>query len=235
MTQHVAILLAALIQPSDPLQIDALAKSQSSVVIGSSQVAIPVSRAAASESVIAALPMIQFSFPNRREFTTIGVTDALMPDTIRSFSHFVRCFRTDKEKKIAPRLIEIALAAAQHFHVDTVEVISGYRARPYGAPHSKHFLGQALDIRLVGVSSSRLANWLWSSFQGVGIGYYPRQNFVHVDTRDADLRWVDNSPRGESGNANYFSRNGRVPPAPARGSQPPQPSPALALAARPTS
>jgi uncharacterized protein YcbK (DUF882 family) len=224
------MLLAALIQPSDPLQVDALLNPRSSVIVGSSQLVTPASRSGSSESAFAAQPMILFSFPNRHEFTPIGANDALTPDAIRSFSHFVRCVRTDKERRVAPRLIEIVLAAAQHFNVDTVEVISGYRARPYGAPHSKHFLGQALDIRLVGVSSSRLAVWLWSTFHNVGIGYYPRQNFVHVDTRAMDLRWVDQSQRGESGNARYFSRDGRVSPASERVSM----SPALAAVARPT-
>jgi uncharacterized protein YcbK (DUF882 family) len=234
MTPLVAMLLAALIQPSDPLQLDAGLNPRSSVVIGSAQPGARLPGVQASKSALAAHPMILFTFVNRHEFMPIGANDVLTPDAIHSFAHFVRCVRTDQEKRVDPRLIEIALAAAQHFDVDTVEIISGYRARPYGAPHSKHFLGEALDLRLAGVNSSRLATWLWSAFHNVGVGYYPRQNFVHVDTRAVDLRWVDQSLRGESGDAQYFGRVGRVVPASARISMSRQPISTLAAIARPT-
>ena len=210
MTPHVALLLATLIQPSDPNQGYALLDPQSSIIDERSELVIPEMTSLVSESAPASRTTILFSFPNRHDYVAIRGSDVLAPNDIRNFSHFVRCYRTNKEKSVAPRLIEIVLAAAEHFGVDTVEIISGYRARPYGAPHSKHFLGQALDIRVPGISSARLSDWLWATFNNVGVGYYPRQNFVHIDTRDADIRWVDKSRHGESGSARYFTRTGRA-------------------------
>jgi len=204
MTLYIAMLLASLVQPSDSNRGYALIDPQSA-----NELVIPGKHSVFSEPASAVRPTIVLSFPNRHDQVEVHWSHVLTANEIRDFSHFVRCYRTNKEKSIAPRLIEIVLAAAEHFGVDSVEIISGYRARPYGAPHSKHFLGQALDIRLAGVSSARLSAWVWSTFQNVGVGNYPRQNFVHVDTREADIRWVDRSRHGESGNARYFSRTGR--------------------------
>jgi hypothetical protein len=36
-----------------------------------------------------------------------------------------------------------------------------------------------------------------SRFNRVGVGYYPRSNFVHLDVRTKDARWTDWSLPGE--------------------------------------
>jgi uncharacterized protein YcbK (DUF882 family) len=154
---------------------------------------------------------ITFYFENRHESATFALVDdlgAAQPDALKEFSHFVRCWRTGREKGIHPRTIEIISALASHFQVARVDVVSGYRARPYGAPHSKHFLGRAMDIRVPGVKAKEVAQWVWTNFRNVGVGYYPKQQFVHVDTRDQDIRWIDVSSHGESAHAKYFVRGG---------------------------
>jgi uncharacterized protein YcbK (DUF882 family) len=152
---------------------------------------------------------VTFYFENRHEeqrFVLVDETGEAQPDAVRAFSHFVRCWRTNREKQIHPRTVEIVTAIADHFKVDRIDVVSGYRARPYGAPHSKHFLGRAMDIHVPGVPAKQVATWVWSNFRHVGVGYYPKQQFVHVDSRDLDVRWVDTSLHGESAHAKYFGR-----------------------------
>jgi hypothetical protein len=51
-----------------------------------------------------------------------------------------------------------------------------------------------------------VAAWVWKNFRGVGVGYYPKQDFVHIDVRDLDVRWIDTSLHGESAHARYFGR-----------------------------
>jgi hypothetical protein len=68
-----------------------------------------------------------------------------------------------------------------------------------------------MDIRVPGVQAKQVAAWLWTNFRGVGVGYYPKQQFVHIDTREQDIRWVDTSPQGESAHARYFVRTGESP------------------------
>ncbi|MFO1299302.1 MAG: DUF882 domain-containing protein [Burkholderiaceae bacterium] len=70
-------------------------------------------------------------------------------------------------------------------------VISGYRspatnamlhARSGGvATRSLHMSGQAIDIRMPGVPLATLHRAA-RSLQAGGVGYYPRSEFVHVDT-----------------------------------------------------
>lgn len=74
------------------------------------------------------------------------------------------------------------------------DLISGYRSpttnaalRERGGAHtgvatkSQHILGKATDIAMPGVSLDRLRSAALSIRRG-GVGYYPRDGFVHVDT-----------------------------------------------------
>ncbi len=72
-----------------------------------------------------------------------------------------------------------------------VQLISGYRsldtndelrARSRGvAKHSYHTKGQAMDFHIEGISLSNIRKAALSMRAG-GVGYYPRSNFVHIDT-----------------------------------------------------
>ena len=161
---------------------------------------------------------ITFYFENRHEEGTFSLLDEhgdAQPDVLKQFSHFVRCWRTGREKSMHPRTVEIVMLVAEHFKAERIDVVSGYRARPYGAPHSKHFLGRAMDIHVPGVKAKVVAAWVWQNFRHVGVGYYPKQEFVHVDSRDMDVRWVDTSAHGESAHARYFGRLPTEPGLPA--------------------
>jgi len=152
---------------------------------------------------------VTFYFENRHEEATFAFFDEhgdAQQDVLKEFSHFVRCWRTGRQKAMHPRTVEIVTQIAAHFGVEKIDIVSGYRARPYGAPHSKHFLGRAMDIHVPGVKAKVVAAWVWENFRHVGVGYYPKQDFVHVDSRDMDVRWVDQSRHGESANAKYTGR-----------------------------
>ena len=49
------------------------------------------------------------------------------------------------------------------------------------AEHSFHMKGRAIDIRVEGISTKAIRNTALTMAQG-GVGYYPRSNFVHLDT-----------------------------------------------------
>ena len=152
---------------------------------------------------------ITFYFQNRHDeqsFAILDDTGAVRPEVLKAFSRFVRCWRTERVKQMHPRTIEIVAEISRHFGDARVEVVSGYRAAPYGAPHSKHFIGRAMDIHVDGVPAKQVAAFVWKNFRNVGVGYYPKQEFVHVDSRDQDVRWVDTSAHGESAHAKYFGR-----------------------------
>jgi uncharacterized protein YcbK (DUF882 family) len=72
-----------------------------------------------------------------------------------------------------------------------IQLISGYRSprtnselRERGsgvAKHSYHTLGQAMDFHIEGVQLANIRKAALKMRAG-GVGYYPRSNFVHIDT-----------------------------------------------------
>jgi uncharacterized protein YcbK (DUF882 family) len=115
-------------------------------------------------------------------------------DALRELNHILRDFRVNEVKPIDPRVFDLlhelggTLETDQPFHI-----ISGYRSphtnallRERGgattgvASHSLHMVGQAIDIRLPGVTLENLRNAAKSLKIG-GVGFYPDLKFVHVD------------------------------------------------------
>ncbi|MGA8310925.1 MAG: DUF882 domain-containing protein [Terriglobales bacterium] len=48
------------------------------------------------------------------------------------------------------------------------------------AAHSLHMQGEAIDIRIPGIATSKLRDVALSLHRG-GVGFYPQSEFVHVD------------------------------------------------------
>ena len=51
------------------------------------------------------------------------------------------------------------------------------------AEHSFHMQGRAIDIRVEGVHAKTIKNAALNMARG-GVGYYPHNDFVHLDTGD---------------------------------------------------
>lgn len=104
----------------------------------------------------------------------------------------LRDFRTETVHPVDPQLFDVlhrlqnVAASSEAFHI-----ISAFRspltnarlhARSTGvAEHSLHMEGRAIDIRLPGVATSRLAV-LARQLEYGGVGFYRVSDFVHVDT-----------------------------------------------------
>lgn len=80
-----------------------------------------------------------------------------------------------------------------------IVITSGYRCRAYneyikGATNSQHLYGKAADISVVNMSSERLMKIVEELGIFTGRGLYPKQGFIHVDTRNGVLgtptRWA---------------------------------------------
>lgn len=112
--------------------------------------------------------------------------------TLARVNHFLRDFRTSEVHPIDPGVLDILFtlrtraARDEPFHV-----ISGYRSpqtnamlrrRSMGvAQHSLHMEGKAIDVRLPGFSTRGLQEIALTMRRG-GVGYYPKSDFVHLDT-----------------------------------------------------
>lgn len=138
-------------------------------------------------------------------------TFALRPDQkgggfsrgqMAALSRFLRCHYTNRRGAMESRLISLLYATARHFDNAKLTIISGFRsakvARMKGNPRSPHKRGVACDFRIEGVALPVLRDYLRNTFHGVGVGYYPISNFVHLDVgRKQDAFWIDYSGPGQ--------------------------------------
>jgi uncharacterized protein YcbK (DUF882 family) len=115
------------------------------------------------------------------------------------FKHFFRCRRSDREHEMDPRVLRIVADLSKHYKGKTIEVVSAFRKKGFGAKHSKHYEGRAIDLKVRGVPTHKVRDYIWTKYQDVGVGHYLDQQFLHVDFRPASERiaWTqrhENSP-----------------------------------------
>ncbi len=113
-------------------------------------------------------------------------------DELAKLNHFFRDFRANKITSIDPSLFDQLYRLQGLLGSNRpVQLISGYRAidtnnelRAHSrgvAKNSYHTKGRAMDFHIEGVSLSNIRKAALSMRAG-GVGYYPRSNFVHIDT-----------------------------------------------------
>lgn len=109
---------------------------------------------------------------------------------LAAIDRVLRCHGDQEQVSISQKLVELVDRVQDHFGVDIVRVVSGYRSAEYNAAlkrrlrrvahDSLHMQGMAMDINLPGVSKRELASYLRSLRAG-GVGDYASSNFVHAD------------------------------------------------------
>lgn len=143
-------------------------------------------------------PRVDVYNVNTRETATFYIDEqgALQdPAEVRSMKHIFRCRRTGKRRKMHPGILRILADVARQYPGRTIEIVSAYRAPPYGVRNSKHFHGRAIDLRVRGVKITELRDYLFRHHEHVGVGWYRGQNFVHVDYRPGNHKLGWTSPR----------------------------------------
>jgi uncharacterized protein YcbK (DUF882 family) len=111
---------------------------------------------------------------------------------LQRFSHFLRDHHSDEICSMDPALIDLFYAVSAFTgSTGTFKVISGYRSPETNswlrkvshgvAEHSMHIEGKAVDIRMTDVDT-RTIRQVGLALQQGGVGYYPRADFVHLDT-----------------------------------------------------
>lgn len=124
--------------------------------------------------------------------TTYWSDGEYQAEALTEINHILRDHRTGDVHQIDTALLDLLnrlqykLDAKQPF-----QIISGYRSpKTNAALHAKsngvakrslHMQGKAIDIRLPGCQLSTLHKAALDCHKG-GVGYYPKSNFVHVDT-----------------------------------------------------
>lgn len=115
-----------------------------------------------------------------------------LKNELSRLNHLCRDYRRNEVHAMDKYLFDqISLIQAELGVESEVLVVSGYRspatnealrAKSGGvAKKSYHMLGQAIDFRLDGVNLKQVRDAAISLKAG-GVGYYPRSNFIHIDT-----------------------------------------------------
>lgn len=117
---------------------------------------------------------------------------AYCPEPMKDISYMMRDIHSQEMSPIDPRLIDTLYLLQMTLGTKApFEVVCGYRTpknnayiykRERGvARNSYHIYGRAIDIRMKERTTSQIQRAAWSLQQG-GVGYYPKANFVHIDT-----------------------------------------------------
>jgi uncharacterized protein YcbK (DUF882 family) len=120
------------------------------------------------------------------------IGDTYIPSAVDRLDQFLRDHRTGDVIQLDRRVFDLLhdLTVAVGRPESEIDIICGYRT-PWSneflrrttvgvASHSLHMQGEAIDIRMPGVSTSRLRDVALSLHRG-GVGFYPESRFVHVD------------------------------------------------------
>jgi uncharacterized protein YcbK (DUF882 family) len=145
------------------------------------------------------LEIVSLSNPTDHAKVNIyNVDGSYSVDAIDELNFVLRCRRTDAEKPIDIQLLTWLSLIYDHFGKKPLQIVSGYRNQRKQT--SNHFLGRATDIRIEGVSPKQVRAFAETLDRGgMGIGLYPRSQFVHIDVRSPpSYRWIDNSAPGSN-------------------------------------
>ncbi len=107
-------------------------------------------------------------------------------------NHFLRDWRVNGIVTIDPRVIDILFLMQQTAGGRMpVHILSAYRSPQTNAMlarmssnvacNSQHITGRAIDFHIPGANLGRLNEYALSLRAG-GVGYYPRSNFLHIDS-----------------------------------------------------
>ncbi|MCK3657461.1 hypothetical protein A4G18_01670 [Pasteurellaceae bacterium Pebbles2] len=123
------------------------------------------------------------------EFPNTGFSSV----TLQKLNWFMRDWHINKAHRIDPNLFRklYQIQGGLGLRNTEIQILSGYRSlatnnslrrRSRGvASNSYHTRGQAVDFRIADVPLKRVKA-VAENLNNGGVGYYPRSNFIHVDT-----------------------------------------------------
>ena len=149
----------------------------------------------------AALPEKRIAFRNIHTNETVDArffgASGWDHEGLAELNHGLRDWRNNQSTTMDPQLMLLLSSIRDKLDVapqTKIELISGYRSpqtnaglRAAGGEHtgvaskSQHMLGKATDIHMPGVALQNL-HLAALSMKAGGVGYYPKDGFVHVDT-----------------------------------------------------
>jgi uncharacterized protein YcbK (DUF882 family) len=122
------------------------------------------------------------------------VGDTYIPEALNQLSEFLHDTHNEEVKNYDPRTFDVlhTMLAKLNRSSSVIQILSAYRTQETNdalrasgttnaAEHSQHIEAKAIDIRVPGVPAAQLRDAALSVGAG-GVGYYPKSQFIHVDT-----------------------------------------------------
>lgn len=114
-----------------------------------------------------------------------------VPDALAEINHLFRDRHNNDIRQIDVRLLNLLHDFKQRTgYRSSFEIVCGYRSAATNrklrkkdrkvAKESRHIVGQAVDVCFYGLSVDE-ARGIALAMRAGGVGYYPRQNFLHLD------------------------------------------------------
>ncbi len=160
--------------------------------------AIAISSPKLAQAAFSGFAFKRLSFEHHHTGSNIDITyfeqGRYIESALKEINYFMRDYHNNLVHAVDPRLLDqlhdlkLFLGVKKPFHV-----VSGYRSPETNASlrrqssgvakHSLHMEGKAIDIRIEGVAVKTIRDAALTLQRG-GVGYYPNENFVHLDTGD---------------------------------------------------
>jgi uncharacterized protein YcbK (DUF882 family) len=139
------------------------------------------------------LHLVSLSYKDEADVNIYNDDGSFNVGALAEINHIFKCRRSGLEHDIDTRLVTILSHVYDHFGGKRIELLSGYRFQRRTT--SNHFHGSAADIRIPGIDPLTIRNYVESlDAGGMGVGWYPRVKFVHIDVRPLpSYRWIDYS------------------------------------------
>ena len=106
--------------------------------------------------------------------------------TTAEVKHLFRCRVTDREQTITQTTLAMLADLADRYEGKTIEFVSVVRKGRGESWTSPHRAGRAIDFRIRGLQLRDIRDYLWRNFASIGVGWYPSEQFIHMDTRPKD-------------------------------------------------
>lgn len=109
------------------------------------------------------------------------------PETSHRLTHLFRCRFTGHQAPMAQRTLAMLADLADRYEGRQIDFVSAHRASRKESWTSPHRASRALDFRIKGADLREVRDYLWRKYTEVGVGWYPYEGFVHMDTRPGKL------------------------------------------------
>lgn len=137
---------------------------------------------------------VSFYDENDHQAGTVAIwRDGSIDDATKALvKHLFRCRSTHREKLMAQKTLAMIADVSEHWDGKVIEYVSAYRVGRGESATSPHRDGRALDFRIRGVQLREIRDYLWTTYTDVGVGWYPVEQFIHIDTRPGihDTSWT---------------------------------------------